>query len=154
MTTIQRQTPVALAALIHTLRKAMRPEGKIKHYAIEWETNWHLPLLEEVHEALKADVITAGEAAKKTMEEIDEWLQGVMDSDIDFRMDMAFEKRRDMSEDEAARLDSVERQMQWCWKQAERFAEDSGLLAIRRGNPRAMIECGQNPWKPSTLPGK
>ena len=151
MSILHRETPVALAAFIRTLRKAMQPGGKIDHGTIEWETDFVLPRLEAVQEALKAGAITPYEAAKQTMTEINEWLEGVTSAEIDFRMDMAFEKRRDMSEDEIARLDSVEREMQWCWKQGEKFAENSRWLWVQRSNPRAMIECGQNPWKPSTF---
>ena len=146
MSILNRKAPVALAAFIRTLRK-----GRMSHPHICWLTDFHLEYLDKVQDALKAEAITPREAAAQTMQEINEWLGDVLSTDCDFRCDMDDVKRRDMSEDEAARLDGVEREMQWCWKQAERFAEDSHWMHLERSNPRAMIECGQNPWKPSTL---
>ena len=154
MCILNRETPVALAALIHTLRKAMRPEGRMEQGiggTIEWETEFVLPRLEKVQDALKARAISPYEAAKQTMQEISEWLEGVTSQSIDFRMDMAFMKRREMNEEEKCELRQIEQEMQWCWKQGEKFAEGSRWMWVQRDNPRAMIESGQNPWKPSTL---
>ena len=150
---LNRKTPVALAAFISTIRNASDYEGsRMEHSGICWETDFHLERLDKVHDALKAGAITPREAAAQTMHEIGEWLEGVTEADIDFRMDMDSMKRHEMTEEEAARLDSVEREMQWCWKQAGKFAENSHWLWTQRSNPKAMIECGQNPWKPSTMP--
>ena len=149
---LNRKTPVALKAFILTLRKASDYEGsRMSHPHICWLTDFHLEYLDKVQDALKAEAITPREAAAQTMHHIGEWLDDVFSTDCDFRCEMDAEKRRDMSKEDAARLDSLEREMQWCWKQGEKFAENSHWLGLNKGNPQAMIECGQNPWKPSTM---
>ena len=154
MSILNREAPVALAAFIHTLRKAMKPEGRFEqgYWApTKRGSEYHLPRLEAVQEALDNDVITPYEAAKQTMQEISDWLEMVMGSRQCLHVELDAMRRIEMGEQEMWYLDKVDREMQWCWKQGERFAENSHWLCVEGKNPQAMIESGQNPWKPSTL---
>tara|TARA_R100000234_G_scaffold33319_4_gene19617 strand:- start:1035 stop:1526 length:492 start_codon:yes stop_codon:yes gene_type:complete len=155
MSILHRKTPVALAAFIRTLRKAMKPEGRFEQgfwAPTEWASQRLLLRLEAVQEALEADAITPYEAASQTMQEIGDWLETIVDRSVSSRFDPEnHTKRREKSDRENWESDHIEQEMQWCWKQGEKFAKNSHWLCVEWRNPRAMIESGQNPWKPSTL---